>query len=96
MSPWIIAILYDFVLWICRTIWYELPIYGGRAQGRARPRAPSIREAGRKMSIAEMVTGAHGRTQSRDNTIADLRKRDHHRQMSNSALEEEEEISETR
>jgi len=88
MSPWVLAILYDFVLWICRCIWYEIPVYGGRAQGYTRPRGPSLGKTGRRMSLVEMIGAGHARKQSQD-TIAQLRRRDHQRKESSSALEEE-------
>lgn len=36
--------LYDLLLYLVRTAVYELPIYGGRARGQTRPRAPSLSE----------------------------------------------------
>lgn len=88
ISPWLLAILYDLVLWICRSIWFEIPVYGGRAQGAARPRAPSLTEARRRPSFAELITGGHSRTQSQE-AVAELRRRDRERKHSNNALEEE-------
>lgn len=88
LSPWLLAILYDLVLWISRCIWYEIPIYGGRAQGNTRPRAPSLRETSRRMSLAEIIAGGHSRTESQE-TLAQLRRRDHRRKESNNALEQE-------
>lgn len=88
MSPWLLAILYDFVLWVSRCIWYEIPLYGGRAQGYTRPRGPSFRETGRRMSLVEIIGAGHARKQSQD-TIAQLRRRDHQRKESSNALEEE-------
>lgn len=88
MSPWLLAILYDFVLWICRLVWYALPVYGGRAQGEQRPRAPSINDRSRRMSIANMVSGRHNRTQSYEDTRADVRKR-HLEQAQNPDMKEE-------
>lgn len=88
MAPWILAILYDFLLWVCRSIWHEIPVIGGRAQGYTRPRAPSLASGTRRRSFAEIVTGTHQRTQSHDATIAELRKRDHERKQSHNALDE--------
>lgn len=62
---------------------------GGRAQGYRRPRAPSLAAAGRRMSFAGMVTGTHQRAQSHDAAITELRRRNHQRQDSHSALEED-------
>ena len=39
-----IALLYDLVLYLWRYATYELPVFGGRARGRTRPRAPSLTE----------------------------------------------------
>lgn len=89
MSPWLLAILYDFLFWICRSIWHEIPVVGGRAQGYRRPRAPSLADVGRRRSFAEMVTGTHQRAQSHDAAISELRRRDHQRQQSQNALEED-------
>ena len=35
---------YDLLLYVWRTITYEIPIIGGRARGKERPRAPSLKE----------------------------------------------------
>ena len=44
IGPWLLLIVYDFVLYIIRTVWYETPYIGGRASGAQRPRAPSLGE----------------------------------------------------
>jgi hypothetical protein len=44
MGPWIIFLVYDLALYIFRSIHYEVPVVGGRARGRQRPRAPSLAE----------------------------------------------------
>lgn len=36
--------MYDLLLYIWRSVTYELPGIGGRARGRQRPRAPSLTE----------------------------------------------------
>jgi hypothetical protein len=60
--PWILAFLYDALLYLGRMVWHEIPVFGGRARGENRPRAPSLRQraaAGRRrMSIVELVTGS--------------------------------------
>jgi hypothetical protein len=60
--PWILAFLYDALLYLVRMVWHEIPVFGGRARGENRPRAPSLRQrAGpgrRRMSIVELVTGS--------------------------------------
>ena len=54
--------LYDLLLYIARTFVHEVPIYGGRWQGRPRPRGPSLsaRPDGRprRFSIAAAATGS--------------------------------------
>lgn len=56
IGPWACLLVYDLVLYIFRSITHEIPIVGGRAQGKARPRAPSLTERPsghrRKFSIA--------------------------------------------
>lgn len=44
IGPWAALIVYDLVLYCFRTVTYELPIVGGRARGKRRPRAPSLKE----------------------------------------------------
>jgi len=48
IAPWLIAIIFDFLLWIYRLVYHIIPVYGGRARGQTRPRAPSVRDAHRK------------------------------------------------
>ncbi|KAH9825533.1 hypothetical protein Tdes44962_MAKER04101, partial [Teratosphaeria destructans] len=43
-GPWLALMVYDLVLYLWRSATYELPVVGGRARGRARPRAPSLTE----------------------------------------------------
>ena len=44
VGPWILLLVYDALLYIYRSATYELPVIGGRARGRQRPRAPSLAE----------------------------------------------------
>jgi hypothetical protein len=44
IGPWAALLLYDLVLYLFRTLTYEVPVVGGRARGKARPRAPSLTE----------------------------------------------------
>jgi hypothetical protein len=44
IGPWAALLVYDLVLYIFRTVTYEIPVIGGRARGKARPRAPSLTE----------------------------------------------------
>lgn len=91
MSPWILAIVYDFVLWVTRSIWFEIPVYGGRARGETRPRAPSLKDSTRRSSFVEIITRTRSPSQSHDDAMADLRKRAHHtKENSYSVIEEPE------
>ncbi|KAF2687242.1 hypothetical protein K458DRAFT_401809 [Lentithecium fluviatile CBS 122367] len=44
IGPWVCLLVYDLFLYIARSITHEIPVVGGRAQGKARPRAPSLTE----------------------------------------------------
>jgi hypothetical protein len=44
IGPWAALVIYDLILYVFRTVTYEIPVVGGRAQGKARPRAPSLTE----------------------------------------------------
>ncbi|KAF2735034.1 hypothetical protein EJ04DRAFT_563697 [Polyplosphaeria fusca] len=44
IGPWAVLLLYDLLLYMFRSATYEIPYVGGRARGRARPRAPSLTE----------------------------------------------------
>jgi len=44
IGPWFLIVIYDFLYYIFRITTYEIPIIGGRARGRQRPRAPSLVE----------------------------------------------------
>ncbi|OGM42158.1 hypothetical protein ABOM_009143 [Aspergillus bombycis] len=44
IAPWATLIIFDMALYIWRMLTYELPVIGGRARGRQRPRAPSLNE----------------------------------------------------
>lgn len=43
-GPWIALLVYDVLLYLWRSATFELPQVGGRARGRQRPRAPSLKE----------------------------------------------------
>jgi len=43
-GPWFLIVIYDFLYYIFRVTTYEIPVIGGRARGRQRPRAPSLVE----------------------------------------------------
>lgn len=44
IGPWAALLVYDLVLYVLRAGTYEIPYVGGRARGKARPRAPSLTE----------------------------------------------------
>lgn len=44
IGPWAALVIYDLILYVFRAVTYEIPIVGGRARGKARPRAPSLTE----------------------------------------------------
>lgn len=44
IGPWAVLLVYDIILYIVRAIAYEVPFFGGRARGRGRPLAPSLKE----------------------------------------------------
>ncbi|KAF2241592.1 hypothetical protein BU26DRAFT_440582 [Trematosphaeria pertusa] len=44
IGPWAFLLIYDFLLYVARAINHEIPFVGGRARGKARPRAPSLTE----------------------------------------------------
>jgi hypothetical protein len=44
IGPWAALLIYDLILYLFRTLTYEVPVIGGRARGKARPRAPSLTE----------------------------------------------------
>lgn len=43
-GPWLLLLAYDIALYLWRSATFELPHVGGRARGRQRPRAPSLKE----------------------------------------------------
>ena len=62
IGPWALMLVYDLVLYIVRSITYEVPYFGGRARGRRRPRAPSLAERpnGRPRSFSINVNASTG------------------------------------
>lgn len=61
IGPWVLIILYDLILYLWRTFTYEIPVVGGRARGRARPRAPTLTEKAmgdpRALGLMQQTTG---------------------------------------
>ncbi|EDU46010.1 hypothetical protein PtrSN002B_008644 [Pyrenophora tritici-repentis] len=54
IGPWAALLIYDLLLYVCRACAHEMPIIGGRARGKARPRAPSLTErpSGRRRNFS--------------------------------------------
>ncbi|MCJ1325424.1 hypothetical protein MMC10_002087 [Thelotrema lepadinum] len=44
IGPWLLFIIYDFLLYVFRTFLHEVPYFGGRAHGERRPPIPSLSE----------------------------------------------------
>lgn len=44
IGPWAALLIYDILLYLFRAGAHEIPVFGGRARGKARPRAPSLTE----------------------------------------------------
>jgi hypothetical protein len=89
LSPWLIAIVFDIVVYIARFTWHYVPVYGGHAQGETRPRAPSLADRRRRgtLSLTAMMTDA-SRQQLREDH-RDMRQR-HARTFSDESIAEEE------
>ena len=62
IGPWALMLVYDLILYISRSIAYEIPYFGGRARGRRRPRAPSLAERpnGRPRSFSISMNASTG------------------------------------
>jgi len=95
--PWILAFLYDALLYLGRMVWHEIPVFGGRARGENRPRAPSLRQrAGRRMSFAELVTATTGASgggaaPSTPTRAGTRQERGHEKNLSRTSIPEEQE-----
>lgn len=73
IGPWAALLIYDLLLYIFRAVAYEIPFVGGRARGKARPRAPSLTERPsgrrRRFSLARRVdepTHSTGKAEATD------------------------------
>ncbi|KAF2473475.1 uncharacterized protein BDR25DRAFT_218651 [Lindgomyces ingoldianus] len=77
IGPWAVLLLYDLLLYIVRSITHEIPLVGGRARGKARPRAPSLTERPsghrRKFSLARTNAAASHATAGVKSEAADRR-----------------------
>lgn len=56
IGPWALLLIYDFAYYVYRSCAYHIPIIGGKARGKRRPRAPSLtqRPSGRKRDAPNM------------------------------------------
>lgn len=66
IGPWLALLVYDLVLYLFRAAAYEIPYVGGRARGKARPRAPSLTErpTGHRRRFSRIGRRSEGRPQS--------------------------------
>ncbi len=64
LGPWVLILVYDVVLYLWRSIAYELPYVGGRYRGSQRPRAPSLKQRPdghkRQISLPGVTRSRHG------------------------------------
>jgi len=44
IGPWALLLVYDLLFYVYRSCAYHIPFIGGKAQGKRRPRAPSLTE----------------------------------------------------
>jgi len=60
IGPWALFLIYDLLLFTVRSLYHEIPYYGGRAQGKRRPRAPTLTErpGGRRRTFS--ISGSAG------------------------------------
>ncbi|KAK0123564.1 hypothetical protein ONS96_010543 [Cadophora gregata f. sp. sojae] len=75
IGPWFLLIIYDIILYVFRTITYEVPHVGGRARNRPRPRAPSLSERLSLKHRSFSLTSPGLPVESVDSTIEGLKKR---------------------
>ncbi|CAC9889140.1 hypothetical protein D6C90_00399 [Aureobasidium pullulans] len=66
IGPWALLLVYDLLFYVYRSCAYHIPFIGGKAQGKRRPRAPSLTErpSGQrrdapKVPIPAATTGTH-------------------------------------
>ncbi|GKZ18802.1 hypothetical protein AbraIFM66951_009504 [Aspergillus brasiliensis] len=58
--PWAALLIFDVCLYTGRMLTFELPVVGGRARGKQRPRAPSLNE--RPDGQPRVLVGLSGNT----------------------------------
>ena len=78
IGPWAVMIVYDLLLYIVRSVTYEIPYFGGRARGRRRPRAPSLveRPNGRPRSFSISVQSPSSGSENEQKNVLRERLRD--------------------
>ncbi|KAI5204860.1 hypothetical protein E4T39_03341 [Aureobasidium subglaciale] len=66
IGPWALLLVYDLLFYVYRSCAYHTPLFGGKAQGKRRPRAPSLTERPNgekrdapKVPIPAATTGIH-------------------------------------
>ncbi|KAI5248721.1 hypothetical protein E4T42_05535 [Aureobasidium subglaciale] len=66
IGPWALLLVYDFLFYVYRSCAYHIPLFGGKAQGKRRPHAPSLTERPNgekrdapKVPIPAATTGIH-------------------------------------
>jgi len=77
MGPWIALLIYDALLFLIRIVTYEIPVVGGRARNRPRPRAPSLSErpSGRPRTFSLTLPGTTSSTEAKADTVDEVKKR---------------------
>lgn len=82
IGPWAILVIYDLILYAFRAVTYEIPVVGGRARGKARPRAPSLVERPnghrRKFSLKRPKEDTGSSTGATDSDAPEARARSRH------------------
>ena len=70
IGPWALLLVYDVLYYFWRTAAYEIPVFGGRAKGKRRPRAPSLTERPsgdkRKLNVPISVSASGSESQDSD------------------------------
>ncbi|KAL2075986.1 hypothetical protein VTL71DRAFT_929 [Oculimacula yallundae] len=75
IGPWFLLIVYDLIFYVFRVLTYDIPVVGGRARNRPRPRAPSLSErpSGKPRSFSLTSPGVP--IESMEKTMGGLKKR---------------------
>lgn len=77
IGPWMLLIIYDAILYLFRMATYEIPVIGGRARNRPRPRAPSLSErpSGRPRRRSFLTLPGVSTAEEVTDTVVGLKKR---------------------